>query len=48
MSNRQFHDAILHEHSIPIELLRAYMTGQELSADAKPSWNLRKSIKSNF
>lgn len=38
MSNRQFHDAILHEHSIPIELLRAYMTGQELSASAKPSW----------
>jgi len=30
MSNRQFHDAILHKHSIPIELLRAYMTGQEL------------------
>lgn len=38
MSNRQFHDAILHEHSIPIELLRAFMTEQELSADAKPSW----------
>lgn len=38
MSNRQFHDAILQEHSIPIELLRAYMTGQELSAKAKPSW----------
>ena len=38
MSNRQFHDAILQEHSIPIELLRAYMTGQELSAGAKPSW----------
>ncbi len=42
MSNRQFHDAILHEHSIPIELLRAHMTGQELSADAKPSWKFAK------
>ena len=38
MSNRQFHDAILREHSIPIELLRAYMTEQDLSADAIPSW----------
>jgi len=38
MSNRQFHDAILREHSIPIELLRAYMTDQEVSADAVPSW----------
>jgi uncharacterized protein (DUF885 family) len=42
MSNRQFHDAILHEHSIPIELLRAYLTGQELSVDAKPSWKFAK------
>ena len=42
MSNRKFHDAILQEHSIPIELLRAYMTGQELSADAKPSWKFAK------
>jgi uncharacterized protein (DUF885 family) len=42
MSNRQFHDAILQEHSIPIELLRAYMTGQELAADAKPSWKFAK------
>ncbi len=38
MSNRQFHDAILREHSIPIELLRAYMTDQDVSADAQPSW----------
>ncbi len=38
MSNRQFHDAILHEHSIPIELLRAYLTEQSLNADAEPSW----------
>ncbi len=42
MSNRQFHDSILHEHSIPIELLRAYMTGQELSANTKPSWKFAK------
>ncbi|MDX1926885.1 MAG: DUF885 family protein [Pirellulaceae bacterium] len=42
MSNRQFHDAILQEHSIPIELLRAYLTGQELAADAKPSWKFAK------
>ena len=42
MSNRQFHDAILHEHSIPIELLRAYMTEQELSARTVPSWKFAR------
>jgi uncharacterized protein (DUF885 family) len=44
MSNRQFHDAILQEHSIPIELLRAYMTEQKLTADAKPSWKFANTV----
>ncbi|GIW96971.1 MAG: X-Pro dipeptidyl-peptidase [Pirellulaceae bacterium] len=38
MTNRQFHDAVLREHSIPIEVLRMAMTGQPLSADLQPSW----------
>ncbi len=38
MSNRQFHDAVLKEHSIPIELLRAQLTNQDLARDANPQW----------
>jgi uncharacterized protein (DUF885 family) len=38
LSNRQFHDAVLREHSIPIELLRAQFTSQALMPDSKPSW----------
>lgn len=38
MTNREFHDAILHEHSIPIEVLRNHMSGEALSADQQPSW----------
>jgi uncharacterized protein (DUF885 family) len=38
MTNREFHDAILHQHCIPIELLRAYLVEQPLTADQRPSW----------
>lgn len=38
MTNREFHDAVLKENSIPIELLRAKLTNQELSLDFEPSW----------
>ncbi len=38
MTNRQFHDAVLHEHSIPIELLRGYLTEQPWEANAQPKW----------
>ena len=38
MTNRAFHDAILRENSIPIELVRAKLIGQELSPDHAPSW----------
>jgi uncharacterized protein (DUF885 family) len=38
MNNRQFHDAVLQQHSIPIELLRAYLTDAPLSRDMRPSW----------
>jgi hypothetical protein len=38
MSNRDFHDAILKENSIPVELIRADLTGQALTADYKASW----------
>lgn len=38
MTNRDFHDAILHENSIPVELIRADLTNQPLTRDYKPSW----------
>ena len=38
MSARQFHDAVLKEHSMPIELLRDYLTGAVLKPDAVPQW----------
>jgi uncharacterized protein (DUF885 family) len=38
MSDRQFHDAVLMENSIPIEMIRAALTGQKLGRDFRPSW----------
>jgi uncharacterized protein (DUF885 family) len=38
MTAKAFHDAVLLESSIPIELLRAKLTGQELSRDFKSTW----------
>jgi uncharacterized protein (DUF885 family) len=38
MSNRQFHDAILHENAIPIEMIRASLTKQPLTKDFTSSW----------
>jgi hypothetical protein len=38
MSNREFHDAILKEGPIPVEMVRAILTKQKLSADHKPAW----------
>ncbi len=38
MTNRQFHDRILKENQIPIELLRASMTGQKLAPDFVSAW----------
>lgn len=38
MTARDFHDAILRENSIPIELIRASLTGQTLTKDFRTSW----------
>jgi hypothetical protein len=45
MSNRQFHDAILKENSIPIEMLRADLTNQTLTRDFAPSWKFYGDIQ---
>ena len=38
MTNRQFHDAILRENAIPIEMIRASLTRQRLTRDHSPQW----------
>ncbi len=38
MSDRDFHDAILKEGPVPVELVRAILTMQKLARDQKPSW----------
>lgn len=38
MTNRAFHDAILKEGPIPVEMVKAILTKQKLSKDFKPNW----------
>jgi len=38
MTNRQFHDAVLAENHLPIELLRYKLTGKPPAKEAKPEW----------
>jgi len=38
MTNQQFHDAILKEGSIPVEMVRAILIKQKLNRDHKPIW----------
>jgi len=38
MTERDFHDAVLKENSVPIEMIRADLTGQKLSRDFRSSW----------
>ncbi len=38
MSDRDFHDAILKEGPIPVEMVRAILSKRKLTRDLKPSW----------
>ncbi len=38
MSNRDFHDAVLRQNSIPIEMIRATLTGRAPAKEHGPSW----------
>jgi len=42
LTNRQFHDAVLKENRIPIEMVRAILTKQKLSRDFKTNWRFAK------
>ena len=45
MTNRQFHDAILRNQSIPVEMVRAILTEQELTPDFESSWRFYEGLK---
>jgi len=38
MTNRAFHDAVLKENRVPIEMIRASLTGQKLPRDFRSNW----------
>ncbi|MCZ6837093.1 MAG: DUF885 family protein [Planctomycetota bacterium] len=38
MTNREFHDTIMRNNAIPVELVRAILTNQSLSKDFRSSW----------
>lgn len=42
MTYKQYHDAVLQENSMPIEMLRAILTNQKLTKDFKTSWKFYK------
>ncbi len=45
MTNRQFHDAVLKENAIPIELVRADLINQKLTRDFRPTWRFYGDIR---
>ena len=44
MTDKQFHDAILKEGQIPVEMIRAILTKQKLTRDFKPSWRFYQGL----
>ena len=42
MTYKQYHDAVLRENSMPVEMLRAILTNQKLTKDFKTSWKFYK------
>lgn len=44
MSNKQFHDMILRNNSIPVEMVRALLTDQKLVPSYKPQWKFYGTI----
>jgi hypothetical protein len=42
MTYKQYHDAVIKENSMPVEMVRALLTGQTLSKDFKSSWKFYK------
>lgn len=38
MTVKEFHDAVLRENSMPVEMLRNLLTGQAIDKDYRPHW----------
>jgi hypothetical protein len=38
MTDREFHDNILHEGNMPVVMVRALLTDQSLTKDGVPEW----------
>ncbi|MFZ5830126.1 MAG: DUF885 family protein [Planctomycetota bacterium] len=45
MTEREFHDRVLVENTMPIELLRARVLGLQLSPEMKPCWRFAEKIE---
>lgn len=45
MTDRQYHDAILHENMMPVAMLRAILTHQPLTPDFKSDWRFLDELK---
>lgn len=41
---REFHDAVLRENAIPIELIRARLSGAEIDKGSKPTWRFEGEV----
>lgn len=42
MTYKQYHDAVVRENMMPVEMVRAILTGQSLNKDFKTSWRFYK------
>jgi uncharacterized protein (DUF885 family) len=42
MTFKQYHDAVMNESSMPVEMVRVLLTNQELKKDFKTSWRFYK------
>ena len=45
MTNRAFHDAVLRQNSIPVEMIRAGLLGIELTPDYEPNWQFAGDVE---
>lgn len=45
MTNREFHDAVLKENSIPVELLRAKLLNLDIEPGFKATWRFSKNLE---
>ena len=38
MTEKSFHDAVLHGHAMPVEMVRSELLSLPLSRDSQPHW----------